>query len=329
MTAQRQPQLNVDENAKLLSLLLFDTHAHPQDSRNALASLQSHTGRVVNHIALQSVDERDWHRVAALNRSLPHLCSRAGFGIHPWFAPALATDADRHAVLLRLRRLLERRRDAFVGEIGLDKVAVYAPSGMVEFERQIAVFQAQFQLAGELKRPVSVHVVHAHGHMLDAIALAAKSGSLPSAIALHSFSGKAPAVQQYLRAAGKTYDRLFFGFSSVICMRAEQRTREAIAAVPDDRLLLETDINDGAQIESLMNDIAQVVMDVKQWTRSELAEITNANAQRFFESLDVVESDEQQAVDDLDANDNDNDNSDNDKNSGSQFQCCDSTATAD
>jgi hypothetical protein len=70
-------------------------------------------------------------------------------------------------------------------------------------------------------------------------------------------------------------------------------------------------------------------MDVKQWTRSELAEITNANAQRFFESLDVVESDEQQAVDDLDANDNDNDNSDNDKNSGSQFQCCDSTATAD
>jgi uncharacterized Fe-S cluster-containing radical SAM superfamily protein len=101
-----------------------------------------------------------------------------------------------------------------------------------------------------------------------------------------------------MRAAGKSYDRLFFGFSSVICMRAEQRTREAIAAVPDDRLLLETDINDGAQIESLMNDIAQVVMDVKQWTRQQLAEITNANADRFFRQFDARTIDETQAADD-------------------------------
>jgi TatD DNase family protein len=308
-------ELKVDDSSSLL-LLLFDTHAHPHDSRYAQATLQSRTGRVVNRIALQSVDERDWHRVAALNRALPRLCCRPGFGIHPWYAPALATESDRDGVLQRLRRLLVRRRDAFVGEIGLDKVAVYAPSGVVEFERQIAVFRAQFRLAGDLKRPVSVHVVHAHGHMLDTIAAAAKDGSLPPAIALHSFSGKAPSVLQYMRAAGKSYDRLFFGFSSVICMRAEQRTREAIAAVPDDRLLLETDINDGAQIETLMNDIAQVVMDVKQWTRQQLAEITNANADRFFGSL--MENDR-----DADADADDDNDADNvDDNDATRPRCC-------
>jgi TatD DNase family protein len=77
---------------------------------------------------------------------------------------------------------------AFCGEIGIDKVAKYWPTGIVEFDLQLEAFKAQLALAARLKRPVSVHCVQAHGALVDI--LRAAKDELPPAIALHSFSGK-------------------------------------------------------------------------------------------------------------------------------------------
>lgn len=108
-----------------------------------------------------------------------------------------------------------------------DKKATWARSGRVEFEQQLGVFEAQWRLAVKLQRPISVHCVHAHGQLFDFLNA---QKSFPPAVSMHSFSGKAPMLTSYLRIKGLR-DRLYFGFSSVINMRAEQRTVAALQVV--------------------------------------------------------------------------------------------------
>ena len=78
---------------------------------------------------------------------------------------------------------------------------------------------------------------------------------------------------------------VFFGFSFAINGRALERTRGAIAAVPDDRLLLESDLPDAAYVDREIEQLIKLVMDVKGWTRKQVAEITTANAKRFFATV--------------------------------------------
>jgi TatD DNase family protein len=254
----------------------FDSHVHLDTGDGDLVVAEILALQTVDRMALQSVGEADWDLVLRLADALPTVAP--GLGIHPWSAPALR--GDDTAWLDRLRTLLLLHPAAFVGEIGLDKVATFAETGVVEFSKQQSVFAAQFQLAAELRRPVSVHCVHAHGHLIELLRTS-KAAALPPSIALHSFSGKPAVVHEYLRAAGsKTL--VFFGFSAVICMRAEERSRAAIACVPDDRILVETDVGETKRVDELMRSIVDVVSQVKQWTREQTALLTRQNAIRWI-----------------------------------------------
>jgi TatD DNase family protein len=255
------------------SSAVCDSHVHLDDALDDETVIdQIRALKRVDRMALQSVSVDDWSRVLSLSDAMPTIVI-AGLGIHPWQAPAV--DAD-DAWLARLRSLLQTRPQAFVGEIGLDKVARYPDTGVVEFAKQHHVFLAQFRLAAELRRPVSVHCVQAHGVLLDLLRNS-DSNDLPPTIALHSFSGKATVVEEYLRAAGNR-TRLFFGFSAIICLRSEERSRAAIARVPDDRLLIESDIGETSRIDELIDRILDVVSEVKQWSKEETSRIVNQNA---------------------------------------------------
>jgi Tat protein secretion system quality control protein TatD with DNase activity len=58
-------------------------------------------------------------------------------------------------------KLLEQYPDSIVGEIGLDKVAKAPNLNKVLWDEQIEVFTSIFDIACELKRPVSVRHVSA------------------------------------------------------------------------------------------------------------------------------------------------------------------------
>lgn len=200
--------------------------------------------------------------------------------MHPWFAESVSAHW-----LTQLEAQLRADRRAFCGECGLDKVARNRASGEpYDFATQLRVFEAQLALAAELQRPLSVHCVQAHGALCDALRAAPR---LPRAIALHSFSGKAPLVGTYRAISRPLRERLYFGFSFVVNARAAQRTVDAIRvrracaaprlggvqslkallcrsqAVPDDRLLLESDVEDAASVDELMAKLVALVASAK------------------------------------------------------------------
>mmetsp|Transcript_5573 Transcript_5573/g.15571 ORF Transcript_5573/g.15571 Transcript_5573/m.15571 type:complete len:132 (-) Transcript_5573:85-480(-) len=112
--------------------------------------------------------------------------------------------------------------------------------------------------------------------MMEAGAAAA---GLPPAIALHSYGSSPDWIPRYLALPTE----LYVGFSYAINGRENQREKllENIAVVPDDRLLLESDLECPLDIEEHLRAMCAIFAEAKGWSLEETAERTWANAERF------------------------------------------------
>jgi TatD DNase family protein len=142
----------------------------------------------------------------------------AVLGVHPHHTAG--PDASR---LDELRELLESEGAVAVGEIGLDFYRDYAPR-----DRQRALFRAQLELAEELGKPVVVHTRAAEEET------AALLEDYRGTVVLHCFTSPALLPVALER-------RYYVSFAGNVTYPKATELREAVAAVPADRILAETD----------------------------------------------------------------------------------------
>lgn len=178
-----------------------------------------------------------------------------GLGAHPWWVP----EADAKAAA--------EMRDAFdmcfdsasiIGEVGLD----FAPRHLGAADDQVALLTHIFARCAERSGLfISIHAVRSGATVLDL--LEASGAHRGNAVAFHWFSGNSAELQ---RALG-----LGCLFSVNERMLATRRGRASVRALPQDRILLETDApsEDGAtcQIEDIAAQLlrtAQLAEDVRQ-----------------------------------------------------------------
>ena len=204
---------------------LFDAHCHLQDERilpRADAVLSRAAAAGVVRMTCCGSSPQDWEALGALASRHPGITP--AFGLHPWSV------ATRRAGWLReLRDRLCADPRAGVGEIGLDHAVANA-----QFADQWNVFREQWRLASELDRAASLHCRRAWEPLADAV----QSGDFPARFVVHSFSGSAEMVP-FLAKRGA-----YFSFSGSLTRSGNRRGRLAAAAVPLDRLLIETDAPD-------------------------------------------------------------------------------------
>ncbi|CAG8478002.1 8967_t:CDS:2 [Ambispora gerdemannii] len=202
--------------------------------------------------------------------------------------------------LNKLESLLKVHTSALVGEIGLDKSArlkhpqtqkltVYQSN----IQHQLALFEAQFDIAAKYQRAISVHCVQTTGNNNS-------QPLLPPRICLHSYGGSADTIKSLTKKPSKRQLKkkntiadnnpisrsideceVYVSFSSVINERYE-RLGELIRAVPDDRLLIESDLNSPIGIEDHLKRIIEIVSEAKGWQFQETVNITKSNFLRFM-----------------------------------------------
>ena len=139
--------------------MLIDAHLHWQDPRleRCLPDLrQILTTASVGMAVVNGTSEEDWAKVHGLGKQSDRiLCS---YGLHPWY------------IHERSQRWLENlghwlKQDGTpVGEIGLDRWL-----RKDNLEEQVEVFLAQWSLANEHKRAVTVHCLKAWGRLLELV----------------------------------------------------------------------------------------------------------------------------------------------------------------
>ena len=248
---------------------IFDTHAHYNDSafdadrETLLASLPG-----AGSCALINCGTDIESSMASLALADKYSYIFAACGVHPE-----EVDKAYDGYIEDLKKLLSHKKCVAVGEIGLD---YHYTSENKELQKKI--FREQIILANECTLPVIIHDREAHGDTLEIIKELRPQG------VLHCFSGSAETMREVV-ALG-----MYIGLGGAVTFKNAKKPLEVAAAVPEDRLLLETDCPYMAPVpmrgkrndSTLIPYAAKVIADVRGTTAEHILEVTKRNAGRLF-----------------------------------------------
>lgn len=149
---------------------------------------------------------------------------RFSAGVHPHRASACGDVDEVERLVTHVVRECEA---SAIGEVGLDYHYDFAPRDV-----QQAVFGRQVQLACALGLPLVVHTRDADA---DTIAVLREAGGGQARGVLHCFTGDAALAAEAL-AIG-----FHVSFSGIVTFPRAEALRDVAAALPHDRVLIETD----------------------------------------------------------------------------------------
>ena len=212
----------------------IDTHNHLHDPRigkidRSLVDALKKAG--VGYVVVNGTSENDWPAVAELARRFPDFVWPS-FGLHPWHSSRCSQRWHTS-----LTRYLEEFPRAGIGEMGLDRWM--ANPNLEEQRRQ---FIAQWELAVQWERPISLHCLKAWDELF---ALWADLPPYPGRVLIHGFTGSREIARRLW------HREYLLGFGGGALLPKKVATREAFREAPAEALLLETDAPDMAAPEGM------------------------------------------------------------------------------
>ncbi len=249
---------------------IFDTHAHYADhafdaDRTELLERLPEMG--VAYVMLASSSVEDTAENAALAGKYKYIY--AASGVHP---ESVDTNPENYLDIVRSAALGSEKVKA-IGEIGLD----YHYEGYCR-EKQMKLFEEQLVLAGELDLPVIVHSRDACEDTLNILKKYRPKG------VVHCFSGSSETANEIIKLG------MYIGFTGVLTFKNAKKALKALAEVPIDKLLLETDCPYMAPVpfrgkrcdSSMIAYTAAAAAEVKGMDVQELIDITCENGKIFY-----------------------------------------------
>lgn len=251
--------------------MLFDTHAHFDDEQfdadrdEVLKSLKSYgVGNIVNIGSSMKTSRTS----VALAEKYDFVY--ATVGVHPSETGELC-EAD----IDELKRLAANPKVRAIGEIGLD----YHYPDDVKPSIQKKWFARQLELAKELDMPVVIHDRESKGECLEIL----KEHKISNGV-VHCFSGSAETAREILKLG------MMISFTGVLTFKNAKKAIAACAAVPLDRLMIETDCpymspephRGRRNFSGYVEFVARKMAEIKGVSYDELVNITERNAKRFY-----------------------------------------------
>lgn len=257
--------------------MIFDTHAHyddkqfDQDREELLASMKDNgIGTIVD--VGSNMETSAWI-VEAVKR---YPMMYGAVGVHPSDTADL-TDADMDT----LKKYTAMDKILAIGEIGLDYY-------WDEPERDIQKkwFEAQIELAREVKLPIIIHSRDAAKDTYD-IMKALHTEDIGGVV--HCFSYSKEMARQFLDMG------FYIGIGGVVTFKNAKTLKEVAAYAPLDRIVLETDCpylspepNRGKRNSSLnLNYVAEALSQIKRVDKEELIAVTEENARQLYRMKEV------------------------------------------
>ena len=255
----------------------FDTHAHLDDEQfdgdraEVIGRARQSGVEVLVCPGITACSSEEVVRLAETHEAVyaavgiqPNYCGEAGSG--DW---------------QRIVDLVTHDRVVGVGETGLDRHWSFTP-----LEVQRDYFGRHLRLAAEHDLPVVIHCREAEDDLFPMLREAAAGGPLKGV--LHSFSSDRSMAEECVELG------LYVSFAGAVTYKNKkfEPLREAAAAIPDDRIVIETDspylVPHPLRGKQKRNEPAQIVhtatflAEIRGRSLEEFAAQTTANARRLF-----------------------------------------------
>ena len=252
--------------------MIFDTHVHYNDEafdgdrEEIFAALpRAGVGRVVNI----SSDHESLGRSLALARNYAFLY--CALGIHPSDCGEMTEDWIRE-----IREGLADEKAVAVGEIGLDYYWPEPDRGL-----QQHWFRRQLSLARETGLPV---VIHSREAAADTLRILKEERAEEIGGVIHCFSYSVEMAREFMKLG------FYIGIGGVVTFKNAKKLKEVAAAIPLDRILLETDCPylapvpyRGKRNSSLyLPLVADQIAALRGITPEEVIRATEKNAERMY-----------------------------------------------
>ena len=251
--------------------MLFDTHAHMDDrafddDRGELLSRLPEAG--IGLLMNPGCSLASSRAACALAKEYDYIY--AAVGSHPDAAAEVSPEVlEAYRALVR-----ENPKVKAIGEIGLDYHYEDVPR-----EIQKEAFRAQMALAAEMNLPVIVHEREAHA---DGMAIVREFPTVTGVF--HCYSGSLEMAKELVSLGW------YIGFTGVLTFKNVRKALEVAAALPLDRIVLETDCpymspepfrgkrNDPGKLYRM----AQALASLRGLSEEDVQRITLENGRRLY-----------------------------------------------
>ncbi|MCL1843046.1 MAG: TatD family hydrolase [Defluviitaleaceae bacterium] len=252
-------------------IMIIDTHTHYNDKRyhedceSLIKSLPENGVEIVINVGC---DLKTSKASVKLAEEYPHVY--ASVGVHPHYAGSL-TDDD----LEEIKCLAANKKVVAFGETGLD----FFHNFSTPYEQRLW-FKRQLEIIGELGLPA---IIHSRDASDETFAFIEAMPAVRTGV-IHAFSGDAKLAQDYVKLG------FHIGIGGVVTFNKADALKEAVAAVPLERILLETDCPyltpapfRGKRNESAyLSYVAEAIAKIKGISAETVIAQTNKNAKKLF-----------------------------------------------
>lgn len=250
--------------------MLIDAHCHldfPDFDADRESMFERARAAGVGHFVVPGTTRARWPNVLALGERAE---VSVGLGLHPYFM-----DKHRDDDVTVLEHALDAHSDVVaVGECGID--ARFADS----WDAQWTLFDAQLRIAKARELPVVIHCVRAN----DPVAKRLRQLDLSAGGLIHAFAGSPEQARTFLDLG------FVLGLGGAVTHDRAKRLHRAVASLPDDGYVLETDSPDmplaghrGERNEPVrVGEVCRAVAELRGQSATQVAADSTANARRLF-----------------------------------------------
>lgn len=251
---------------------IFDTHAHYDDEafdadREEL--LERLPGEGIARIVNVGASLASCRKTIALMNRYEYVYG--AIGVHPSETAELAEEA-----FADLRQQCQLEKCVAVGEIGLD---YYWDEPDRELQKKW--FRRQLNLAREIGKPV---IIHSRDAAKDTVDIMAEEHAEEIGGVIHCYSYTKETAESFLKMG------FYFGIGGVLTFKNAKKLKEAVAYLPLEKIVLETDCpylapepNRGKRNSSLnLPYVVRALAELKGTDEETVRRITWENAERLY-----------------------------------------------
>ncbi|MFO1441938.1 TatD family hydrolase [Bacillus sp. Bva_UNVM-123] len=252
--------------------MYFDTHAH-LNADQYQEDLQEVIDRAlvegISRIVVVGFDRPTIKKAMELAEQFEFIYASVGW--HPVDAIDMK-DED----IVWIEELAGHPKVVALGEMGLD---YYWDKSPKDIQKQ--VFRRQIQLAKKVKLPI---IIHNRDATADIVEILREEGANEVGGIMHCFSGSPEIAKECVEM------NFYISLGGPVTFKNARKPKEVAAAIPLDKLLIETDCPylaphpyRGKRNEpSYVKLVAEQIAEIKQISIEEVASVTTENAKKLF-----------------------------------------------